>query len=774
MPVANPRGPRPAAPSGHVSGSDHREPLDARLRVALAAFLVATAGVGVLDAFCQEDARGALGLLKVGQLLVLGLGLAYLRRPAGAEHAVGVATVLFAMLFASTGVAAVLRKDMQTGALFLVTANVILAAFVPWGVRPQLVVAGVSGLTTLAAFVALGRPLAAHAYDILGVFAALVGALVLAARNERDRHARAQVDALMAGHRRILEMIASGAPLDVVLDALCRMIESQSPGLLCSVLLLRGDRLHAGAAPSLPRSWTSAIDGIVIGPETGSCGSAAFHRTPIVAEDVRTDPRWVGYRDLAAAHDLRACWSVPILAADGTCHGTFAMYYRRPTAPDPAAWRLLDTAARLAGIALERGQAEAALEASRRELLDESQVSRALVRVGEEMIATVDAPVVLERLCRFAAELLDCDATSTVLFDAETQVFRVTSTHGHPPDRDTALRGFTIPASLLAPLTNAFEAEPVVERRTAELPSEQAQRLYRWLGIERGLWVPLRRGGALIGFLGAGRRRDRAFTPVESRIASGLVHLAALALDNARLVDELRTATRLKSEFVSTMSHELRTPLSVIIGYTEMLGDAEVTAPDRAVLLGRVRRQALELLEMIEATLDLGRLEAGRDRPQLELVDVGALFAELEVGFATMLRAPGPELVWLPDPGHVLETDPRKLRTVLKNLVGNALKFTPSGSIVASSRATSAGAVFTVRDTGIGIPESQLPVIWDMFRQVDGSDARSYAGVGLGLYIVRSLVGQLGGTVSVESVVGQGTTFTVTLPHATAALRATG
>ncbi|MCW5893232.1 MAG: GAF domain-containing sensor histidine kinase [bacterium] len=757
-----------------MAAPDHHEILGQRLRVTLTGFLAIAIGSTLLDALSQPQARDALLALKAGQILLLGAALWAVRSMRTPARLLAAGTGTMALLFASSAVAAVLRGDGQVAALVVIAANVATAALIPWGGRAQLAVALASGLGAAAALVTLGRPFPADPYGIAGVVGALAGTVVVARQQELGRRARKAVATLFAGHTRILEMIATGTPLEVVLDALCRMIESQAPGLLCSVLLRRDDRLHAGAAPSLPPTWTAAIDGIAIGPEAGSCGSAAFHRVPVVVHDVCTDPRWVRYRDLAAAHALRACWSVPIVAADGTCHGTFAMYYREPRTPGRAEWRLLESAARLAGVALERGRAAAALETSQRELLDESQVSRALAGVGEAMIATIDEPLVLERLCRFAAELLAADAASVVLLDADGETFRIPSTHGHRPEHEAALRGFTMPASLLAPLVETLRTTAAVEVPAGQLRSEQARRIYGWLGVARVLSVPLWRGPAIAGFLCAARRTDRAFTAVESRIASGLVHLGALALENARLVDELRTATRLKSEFVSTMSHELRTPLSVIIGYTEMLRDTDVAPEERAALLERVRRQSLELLELIEATLDLGRLEAGRDRPQLEPIDVVALFAELEVDFATMRRPPGPELVWEAAAGASLVTDPRKLRTVLKNLVGNALKFTPSGSIVVSSRETPAAAVLTVRDTGIGIPEAQLPVIWDMFRQVDGSDARSYAGVGLGLYIVRRLVGQLGGTVTVASVVGQGTTFTVTLRREQAPLRAVG
>jgi signal transduction histidine kinase len=248
----------------------------------------------------------------------------------------------------------------------------------------------------------------------------------------------------------------------------------------------------------------------------------------------------------------------------------------------------------------------------------------------------------------------------------------------------------------------------------------------------------------------------------------GIAHLASMALENARLVAELRAASQLKSEFVSTMSHELRTPVSVILGYTEILRDAE--SPDeRADILRRVRRSALELHELIEETLDLSRLDAGKDPPRVERVEVRELLLELFAEFSALSSIEGVALRWDGPESMVIRSDRRKLRIILKNLLGNALKFTPSGEIVVRGRMAQSCAEIAVIDTGIGIGSEHLPIIFDMFRQVDSSDARSFRGAGLGLYIVRRLVQELSGEVRVESVVGRGSTFSVVLPQFVAA-----
>jgi signal transduction histidine kinase len=151
---------------------------------------------------------------------------------------------------------------------------------------------------------------------------------------------------------------------------LCRLVEELASGALSSILLLdpKANRLRHGAAPSLPIKYTEAIDGLVIGPCVGSCGSAAYRAEPVIVSDIASDPLWADFRDLALAHGLRACWSTPILSSAGKVLGTFAIYYREPRSPTPQDHNLIDRITHLASIALEREQAEEALRQAQAEL----------------------------------------------------------------------------------------------------------------------------------------------------------------------------------------------------------------------------------------------------------------------------------------------------------------------------------------------------------------------------------------------------------------------
>ena len=176
------------------------------------------------------------------------------------------------------------------------------------------------------------------------------------------------------GQSRILQKLAANAPLGEILERLVLLIEAQSPGMLCSVLLLSedGDHVRHGAAPSLPPEYVKAIDGSAIGPKHGSCGTAMYRGESVVVTDILSDALWEDYRDLALANGLRACWSTPILSGRGKVLGSFAMYYREPRTPTGEEAGLTEVATRIAGLAIEHHAAKAILARTQAELAQAS------------------------------------------------------------------------------------------------------------------------------------------------------------------------------------------------------------------------------------------------------------------------------------------------------------------------------------------------------------------------------------------------------------------
>jgi PAS domain S-box-containing protein len=179
-----------------------------------------------------------------------------------------------------------------------------------------------------------------------------------------DIEDRKRAESLIAVEKRILEMVAKGDSLTEILDCLCRLVEEPAKGVLASILLLDGDRLRHGGAPSLPKAYTDAINGAVIGPSAGSCGTAAYRGEPVIVEDIATDPLWADYRDLALPHSLCACWSTPVFSSQGKVIATFAMYYREPRRPTQRDQEIIHQITHLAGVAIQQKLAQEKLQRS--------------------------------------------------------------------------------------------------------------------------------------------------------------------------------------------------------------------------------------------------------------------------------------------------------------------------------------------------------------------------------------------------------------------------
>ena len=242
--------------------------------------------------------------------------------------------------------------------------------------------------------------------------------------------------------------------------------------------------------------------------------------------------------------------------------------------------------------------------------------------------------------------------------------------------------------------------------------------------------------------------------------------LAVLARDRDEARRAAQEASRLKSEFLAHTSHEIRTPMTALVGYTELLGDPDLSPAERAEGLATIRRNGEHLMTIVNDILDLSKIESGRMTIERMACSPFALVAEVaavlrpraahdgldvEVGY----RSPLPETI---------ETDPTRLRQILLNLVGNAIKFTPRGSVrLEVGPVEDTRLCFEVIDTGIGLDAEQQARLFTAFSQADASTTRRFGGTGLGLAISKRLAGMLGGDLRVRSVPGEGSTFTLTI-----------
>jgi signal transduction histidine kinase len=343
---------------------------------------------------------------------------------------------------------------------------------------------------------------------------------------------------------------------------------------------------------------------------------------------------------------------------------------------------------------------------------------------------------------------------------------------------------------------------------------------FRRHGLISYLGLPLIAKDENLGVLSFYTKQEHSFGDEEIEFLSTLADQAAIAIQNSQLYEEIRSsrdalerANQVKEEFLSVMSHELRTPLNAILGYTEMVKEGlqgEIN-PEQVRSLKKVISRTKELLTMINGILQVTSMKAPSFKAENRELNLADFLDELRSGY----EFPSDKNVrvhWdYPSDLPVIETDPEKLRHILQNLINNAIKFTDKGKVTVSAclqegpgRAPQKGLAdqpraeagnggdgggsrfshaarltphayveFSVADTGIGISEDMLPIIFEKFRQVDGSETRSYGGVGLGLYIVKQFTQQMGGTIEVDSAPGKGSRFIVKIPCVNEVRRAT-
>jgi two-component system sensor histidine kinase BarA len=341
-----------------------------------------------------------------------------------------------------------------------------------------------------------------------------------------------------------------------------------------------------------------------------------------------------------------------------------------------------------------------------------------------------------------------------------------------------------VPAETSGPPASLTSVDDAIDAVTARRHFDRMPRMRKDIAEE--LSAHLR--GVLELLIFSGHRAQLAST---MQVASVRENYRELAEKNEALktsYEELKQLDQLKSTFLATVSHELRTPLTSIIGYTEMLdsGAAGALSEGQAEFLRTIRGKADQLLGLISSLLDLGRLEAKSLELHNEVVDGRALLSDVSSTIVPNANrrnvaldikvAEGTPKIW---------GDPVRLRQILLNLADNALKFTheggqvilgaepgeleaagPSGLGAALFTTSRPAVVLTVRDTGMGIPEENLPRIFDAFYQIDAGTTRAHGGAGLGLSIVKQLVDGHDGTIEVASTIGEGTIFTVRLPAA--------
>ena len=477
---------------------------------------------------------------------------------------------------------------------------------------------------------------------------------------------------------------------------------------------------------------------------------------------------------------LPAILATPLLR-EGTPIGAITSPRREPEPFSAKQIALLQTFADQAVIAIENVRLFTELRARTAELTRSVEQLTALGEVGRAVSSTLDLDTVLDTIVTRANQLAGTDGCSIFEYDEAAEEFRLRASRYADPREAAALD--PIARATPIPKGQGLAGRAALRREPVHIPDIAVEGAYEspvrepllQAGYRALLGVPLLHEERVIGVLAVSRKTPGDFAPEVVRVLQTFATQSVLAIHNAHLFRELEAKSRLleaasrhKSEFLANMSHELRTPLNAILGFSEVLAErmfGEVNEK-QAEYLQDILSSGRHLLSLINDILDLSKVEAGRLELELgrfhlptALDNALTLVRERATRHGITLTQTVDERV-----GDIV-ADERKVKQILLNLLSNAVKFTPEGGRVGLT-ATAAEDVITiaVSDTGIGIAPEDQAAIFEEFRQVGREDARKQEGTGLGLTLAKKFVELHGGRIGVQSQVGQGSTFTFTLP----------
>jgi PAS domain S-box-containing protein len=566
-----------------------------------------------------------------------------------------------------------------------------------------------------------------------------------------DMTQRKRAESLLAAEKRLLEMIATGVALKEILNALCLAIEEYQVGTLASVLLLDLDGIHlkSVAGPNLPKSWTQQMEKVPIGPCAGSCGTAAYRKSPVIVSDIATDPLWdvPEHRASALKHGLRASWSNPVLSWEGKVLGTFCLYYRETRNPDSQDLELIELATHLVRVAIERDRAGEALRAS-------EQVARGQVEAltySLDVLATAPAPdKFLGQMLSTIGRLLGAQSVILWLLDEsnDSLVLRAWAEGTNFAKADPEHPFIKNPLSWKEDpgLRELFFSGVPVACEDVEHDPYTSNDLREYLkcgGTKKFLRIPTLVGGRVKGFIGI-RHGDRPpYRPEEIELAQALAHQAMLAIQLNEFAEQSRQAAVLEER--NRMARDIHDTLAQ--GFTGVI--VQLESAEDAIACCR-RKEANEHLrrasELARRSLNEARRSVHALRPQAlqrdnfwnalkGIVRNTTAGTALHTRFELRGRLRDLPLVWQENLLHIGQ-----------EALTNALRY-------AHPRNFETRLIFNAKELRLELRDDG-----DGFRINNRHD-------GLGLAGMRERAKQMGGTLKITSALGKGTKIVVALPY---------
>ncbi len=435
---------------------------------------------------------------------------------------------------------------------------------------------------------------------------------------------------------------------------------------------------------------------------------------------------------------------------------------------------LLRTFADQAVIAIENVRLFQEIQERTRELQLSLEEVRALSEVSRTVSSSLDLQQVLDTVASHAVNLSRSDGCGIFEFDPGRRAFEIVASHNLSDEFLAAIRGKTIDLGKTTIGQAAESGQPIQVSDIESAYDHPFREFTLEAGFHAVLTVPMSGGDEVTRGIVLFRRSPGQFDERVANLLTALANQSKVAIQNARLFQEidqksqqLETANKHKSQFLANVSHELRTPLNSIIGFTRIvLRKTEGQIADlQKQNLQKVLISSEHLLNLINGLLDLSKIEAGRMEAYAETFKLDDVIRLATSTVEPMLKDGRVRLVSEIAPAMPpLKTDRDKLKQVILNLLSNSVKFTEKGEIKVSAWRENGTLKLTVSDTGIGMKKEALDYIFDEFRQADMSSTRRYGGTGLGLAIVKRFVNLMGGDISVESEMGKGSKFTITMP----------